>query len=52
MRSGGRGDQFVTVRVTVPKGMTSAQKEALRGFAATLGETIEPKSGVFGKRKK
>ena len=52
LRSGGRGDQFVTVRVSVPKGMTSAQKEALRGFAATLGETVEPKSGVFGKRKK
>ena len=52
LRSGGRGDQFVTVRVAVPKNLTSAQKEALRGFASSLGETVETKNGVFGKRKK
>ncbi len=51
LRSGGRGDQFVTVKVAVPKKLTSAQKEALRGFASAMGETIEPKSGMFGKRK-
>ena len=52
LRSGGRGDQFVTVRVAVPKNLTSAQKEALHGVASSLGETVETKNGVFGKRKK
>ena len=52
LRSGGRGDQFVTVKVTVPRNLTSAQKETLRGFASSMGETIEPKNGMFGKRKK
>lgn len=52
LRSTGRGDQFVTVRVVVPKGLNAKQKEALRAFSETLGETVETKSGVFGKRKK
>ncbi|MGM9591975.1 MAG: molecular chaperone DnaJ [Oscillospiraceae bacterium] len=51
LRSTGRGDQFVTVRVAVPKGLNSSQKEALKAFAETLGETVETK-GIFGKRKK
>lgn len=51
LRNGGRGDQFVTVNVAVPRGMTSAQKDALRQYAETMGETIEQKN-IFGKRKK
>ena len=51
LRSGGRGDQFVTVKVTVPRGMSSAQKDALRQYAQTMGETVEQKN-IFGKRKK
>ena len=51
LRNGGRGDQFVTVKVTVPRGMSSAQKDALRRFAQTMGETVEQKN-IFGKRKK
>lgn len=51
LRSGGRGDQFVTVKIAVPKGMSSAQKEALRQYAASMGETVEQKN-IFGKRKK
>lgn len=51
LRSNGRGDQFVTVRVAVPKSLTSNQKEALKAFAESLGETVETK-GIFGKRKK
>lgn len=51
LRSGGRGDQFVTVKVAVPKSMTSAQKEALRQYAASMGESVEQKT-IFGKRKK
>lgn len=51
LRNGGRGDQFVTVNVSVPRGMTSAQKDALRQYAETMGETVEQKN-IFGKRKK
>ena len=51
LHGSGRGDQFVSVRVAVPKNMSSAQKEQLRQFAASMGETIEAKN-IFGKRKK
>ncbi len=51
LRANGRGDQFVTVKVAVPKNMSSAQKEALRQYAASMGETVEQKT-IFGKRKK
>ena len=51
LRANGRGDQFVTVKVAVPKNMSSAQKEALRQYASAMGETIEQKN-IFGKRKK
>ena len=51
LRNGGRGDQFVTVNVSVPRGMTSTQKDALRQYAETMGETVEQKN-IFGKRKK
>lgn len=52
LRSTGRGDQFVTVRVVVPKGLNAKQKEALKAFSETLGENVDVKSSVFGKRKK
>ena len=48
LRSSGRGDQFVTVTVKVPKGLSDEQKELLRQFAATDNETTDPKK----KRKK
>lgn len=51
LRNGGRGDQFVTVNVAVPRGMTSTQKNALRRYAETMGETVEQKN-IFGKHKK
>lgn len=51
LRNGGRGDQFVTVNVAVPRGLTSTQKDALRQYAETMGETVEQKN-IFGKRKK
>lgn len=51
LRNGGRGDQFVTVNVSVPRGMTSTQKDALRQYAETMGETVEQKN-IFGKRKR
>ena len=51
LRGTGRGDQFVTVRVAVPKNLTGAQKELLREFAASFGDDSGAKN-IFGKRKK
>ena len=52
LRGSGRGDQFVTVHVAVPKNLTSSQKELLRQFAASMGEMDGGRSGIFGKKKK
>lgn len=53
LRGGGRGDQFVSVTVAVPKNLTSSQKELLRQFAASMGELDSgSKSGIFSKKKK
>lgn len=54
LRGGGRGDQFVSVKVGIPKGLTSSQKELLRQFAASMGEydSGSKSGGIFGKKKK
>ena len=54
LRGTGRGDQFVTVDIKVPKNLTSSQKELLRQFAASMGELdgVKPSGGIFGKKKK
>jgi len=49
LRNAGRGDQYVTVLVVVPKGLTAEQKEILQKFAATTGEEPSPPKK---KRKK
>lgn len=41
LHGGGRGDQFVTVHVTVPRNLTPQQKELLRQFGESLGESVE-----------
>ncbi len=52
LRGSGRGDQFVTVRLAVPKNLSGSQKELLRQFAASMGELDGGKAGIFGKKKK
>ncbi len=54
LRGSGRGDQFVTVNVKVPRGLTSSQKELLRQFAASMGELdgAAASGGIFGRKKK
>lgn len=54
----GRGDQFVTIRVEVPRSMNEAQKEALRKFAEAM-EGKAPSTGsdsggegLFKRKKK
>ena len=52
----GRGDQFVTVRVRVPTALSHEQKEALKAYAAAMGEAEAAGEtggkGFFDKRKK
>ncbi len=56
LRGGGRGDQFVSVSVKVPKNLTGSQKELLRQYAASMGDLdgsgIKSPGGIFGKKKK
>lgn len=50
----GRGDQFVSVKVQVPTGLTRAQKDALTAYGEAIGEVEggEAPKGIFDKRKK
>lgn len=54
----GRGDQFVTVTVQVPKNLSHDQREALRAYAAAMGElpadgeSEEGLKGFFDKKRK
>ena len=52
LRGSSRGDQFVTVRVQTPKNLSAEQKELLRKFGETLGESHETSSGggMFGRK--
>jgi len=58
LRGSGRGDQYVTVRVDIPKNLSSEQRELLRKLGESLGEAPSgPKSekrggGFFDKKKK
>ena len=48
-----RGDQFVTVKVAVPRNLSGTQKEKLREYAAAMGEGDTGRSGgIFGKKKR
>ena len=50
---GGRGDQFVTITVSVPKNMTAEQKERLHAYAESMNEAVsEQRGGIFGNKKK
>ena len=50
LHGGGRGDQFVTVRVVTPKNLTVEQKDLLRKLGESLGDTgVSPKKkSIFG----
>ena len=51
----GRGDQYVTVKVQVPTGLSRAQKDALKAFGTTMGETApetDPLKNLFVKHRK
>ena len=53
LRGGARGDQFVTVNLVTPKGLTGEQRELLMSLADSFGEHVKTKSEKpFGKKKK
>jgi len=52
LHGGGRGDQFVSVTIKVPKNLNAGQKELLRQYAAAMGEQDSGKGSIFGKKKK
>ena len=47
----GRGDQYVTVVIETPRSLNKEQKEALRRFSETLGESNYEKRKSFFKKK-
>ena len=47
LRGGGRGDQYITVRVVTPKSLTAEQKELLRQLGESLGDAGLKKKGIF-----
>lgn len=50
-RGHGRGDEHVTVRVTIPDKLTNREKELLRELADLRGERVGDDRGFFGKVK-
>ena len=47
LRGGGRGDQFITVKVVVPKGLNAEQKDLLRKLGESMGDNGVKKKGLF-----
>jgi molecular chaperone DnaJ len=50
LRGGGRGDEFVTVKVVVPTALSKEQRDLLTQFAALTGDAAE--SGKGRKKRK
>ncbi len=53
LRGAGKGDQYVRVKIEVPKKLTDKQKTILQEFAQEMGEQQDKddKKGFFGKMK-
>lgn len=52
LRGTGKGDQYVRVKISVPKKLNEKQRELLKQFAETFGEESEhEKKGFFDKMK-
>ena len=52
LRGASRGDQYVTVNIVVPKGLSGEQKELLTQFAALSGEPADSADPKKKKKKK
>lgn len=51
LRSGNRGDQYVTVTVEIPKSLTKEQRELVEKLAESLDGKVPGKFKKFGKKK-
>ncbi|NLJ25096.1 MAG: molecular chaperone DnaJ [Firmicutes bacterium] len=53
LRGYGRGDQHVIVQIYTPKNLTTKQKEALREWGESMGDSVQPpqEKGFFGRVK-
>ncbi len=47
----GRGDQYVKVKVVVPKKLNRKQQKLLNELAETMGEEVSPQKNFFQKFK-
>ena len=52
LNGSGRGDQYVTVYIVTPKNLTREQKDLLREFGDSTGESDGVKGGFFDRKKK
>jgi len=52
LNASSRGDQFVTVVVDIPGGLSQEQKELLEKFGESVGQSAAGKQNFFEKRKK
>lgn len=50
MNSSSRGDQYVKVRVDIPRKLSDKQKEILRSFAEESGEKVSEQKKSFGQK--
>jgi len=51
VRGNRKGDLIFTVRITVPKGLSGAQKDLLRAYDEAVTGVSSPKVSFFGKKK-
>lgn len=52
LRGGGRGDQYVTVVIDIPKNLTNTQKDLLRKFEEAMEEGASKGKETFFEKKK
>ncbi|MBW3023229.1 molecular chaperone DnaJ [Candidatus Woesearchaeota archaeon] len=52
IRTGRHGDEFVRVRVEIPKKLNAKQKKALEEFAKVSGSSVAPQKDFFSKLRK
>lgn len=51
VRGYGRGDHYITLKVTIPRNLSTGQKSALKNFAEAMGEDVKENKSFFGKVK-
>ena len=52
LRGSGRGDQYIHIKIVIPRSLDEEQKELLKEFAEISGEEINPEGKSFFRRVK